>query len=72
MAKNKTDYTYMARFTKAKVVNFFQNKGAKVHFNWIKYEDPELSKQTGDKEIIVRDIFYDQFMLIKDLRYGVI
>ena len=50
---NKQHYTYSARFTKAKLVNYFQDRGAKVHFNYIKYIDPELSKMTGNQEEIV-------------------
>lgn len=50
---NKTHYTVMNRMTKNKIVHYFQNKGAKVHFNYMKVEDPELSEQTGDKEMIV-------------------
>ena len=53
MARNKKHYQLSARFTKAKFVNYFQDKGAKVHFNYIKIEDPELSQHTGDKEMIV-------------------
>jgi len=30
---NKNHYTYMARGTNCKVVNFFQDYGARVHFN---------------------------------------
>ena len=30
---NKHHYTYMARGTNCKVVNFFQRHGARVHFN---------------------------------------
>lgn len=43
----------MNRMTKNKIVHYFQNKGAKVHFNYMKVEDPELSEKTGDKEMIV-------------------
>lgn len=50
---NKQHYTLAARMTKAKIVNFFQDKGAKVHFNYMTVEDPDLSKQTGKKEMVV-------------------
>ena len=50
---NKGHYTMMNRATKNRVLNYFQNKGAKVHFNYMKVEDPELSEQTGSKEMIV-------------------
>ncbi len=40
---NKKHYTVMNQMTKNKVANYFQNKGAKVHFNYMKIEDPELS-----------------------------
>jgi hypothetical protein len=30
---NKDHYTYMARITSGKVVNFFQEHGARIHFN---------------------------------------
>ena len=44
MAMNKDHYTYMARFTKGRVVTYFQDKGAKMHFNYMKVNDPELSE----------------------------
>lgn len=53
LARNKKHYTMMNRATRNRVLNYFQLKGAKVHFNYIKMEDPELSAQTGDKELIV-------------------
>ena len=40
---NSKHYTMMNRMTKNKVANYFQNRGAKVHFNHMKIEDPELS-----------------------------
>jgi len=49
----------MARFTHAKVVNFFQNKGAKIHFNFMKVEDPEISELLKRKHMI-------------NIRYGII
>ena len=36
---NKNHYTYMARGTNCRVVNFFQDYGAKVHFNRMKVHD---------------------------------
>ena len=50
---NKHHYTMANRMTKNKVANYFQTKGAKVHFNYMKFEDPELSAQTGKKEMVV-------------------
>lgn len=43
----------MNRFTKGRVLHIFQDRGAKVHFNYMKVEDPELSLKTGQKELIV-------------------
>jgi len=41
---NKSHYTMMNRATRNSVLNYFQGKGAKVHFNYgIKMEDEELS-----------------------------
>lgn len=54
LERNKVHYTYMNRATKAKLVNYFQDKGSKVHFNHVQIEDPELSKETGKKELVVR------------------
>ena len=50
---NKKHYTFMNVATKNRVANYFNNKGAKVHFNHMKIEDPELSAQTGKKELVV-------------------
>ena len=41
---NKHHYTYMARFTNCKVVNFFQEHGAKVHFNHMQVRDEYLDE----------------------------
>ena len=58
---NKEHYTMMNRLTKNYGVTYFQNRGAKVHFNYgIKMIDEELSQQTGEAEEII------------DVRYGVI
>jgi hypothetical protein len=43
LARNKTHYTLMNRATRNMLTNYFQVKGAKVHFNDMKMEDPELS-----------------------------
>jgi Phosphatidate cytidylyltransferase, mitochondrial len=41
---NKVHYTMMNRATKNYIVTYFQNKGAKVHFNYgIKMIDEELA-----------------------------
>ena len=62
---NKGHYTMMNRATKNRVLNYFQNKGAKVHFNYMKVEDPELSEQTGSKEMIVikKRLFNTRFII---------
>jgi len=44
---NRNDYTYMARLTHGKVVTFFQDKGARVHFNYKVLNDPTLLKLTN-------------------------
>ena len=48
----------MNRMTKNKVLNYFQNKGAKVHFNFMRIEDTEHSQQTGKKELLVSLTYY--------------
>jgi hypothetical protein len=55
---NKSHYTLMNRATRTRVVNFFQSRGAKVHFNYgITMEDEDLASQTGtDVEQVVRRI----------------
>ena len=35
LEKNKNHYTLVNKMTKAKFANFFQDKGAKVHFNYM-------------------------------------
>lgn len=51
----------MNRATRNKVLNFFQSRGAKVHFNYgIQFEDEELAQQAGTEAEQV------------DVRYGVI
>ena len=70
---NTKHYTYLNRMTKNRVLNYFQNKGAKVHFNHMKVVDPELSAQTGKEEKIVWLIhIYYMIFCFQDLRYGVI
>eukprot|EP00347_Sterkiella_histriomuscorum_P021408 403334078 len=76
---NKKHYTYMNRATKNRVLNYFQNKGAKVHFNTIKIEDTEVIDQTGKLEYLnlrygviqyedlVRDLSYWETMLVSSL-----
>mmetsp|Transcript_43497 Transcript_43497/g.31316 ORF Transcript_43497/g.31316 Transcript_43497/m.31316 type:complete len:101 (+) Transcript_43497:135-437(+) len=59
LAMNKDHYTLMARFTKAKVVNYFSTKGARVHFNTMKIEDPEMTEMTSKPQFI-------------NVRYGVV
>ena len=45
---NKGHYTMLNRTTRNMVLNYFQSKGAKVHFNYgIQMEDEELALQTG-------------------------
>ena len=38
---NKKHYTYMARVTQMRAVNFFQSKAARVHFNPCEIEHPD-------------------------------
>ena len=46
---NKNHYTYMAQLTKCKVVNYFQEHGAKAHFNYMTIKDEEMiGKLTGE------------------------
>ena len=44
---NRKDYTYMARLTHGKAVTFFQDKGARVHFNYKILNDPTLLQLTN-------------------------
>ncbi|CDW91227.1 UNKNOWN [Stylonychia lemnae] len=60
LAINKSHYTMMNRATKNKVLYYFQNKGAKVHFNYMKIQDPDVQDQKESKENMI------------DMRYGVI
>lgn len=61
LERNKLHYTMMNRATRSRVLNYFQSKGAKVHFNYgIKMIDEELAQQTGEQQEFV------------DVRYGVI
>lgn len=61
LERNKAHYTLMNRATRNRVLNYFQTKGAKVHFNYgIKMLDEELTQQTGETQEFV------------DVRYGVI
>jgi Phosphatidate cytidylyltransferase, mitochondrial len=54
LERNKAHYTMLNRTTKNLVLNYFQSKGAKVHFNYgIKMEDEELSEQTGKPNEVV-------------------
>jgi hypothetical protein len=54
LLKNKEHYTMMNRATKNYIVNYFQDKGAKVHFNYgIKMIDEELAQQTGEQEEVI-------------------
>ena len=39
---NKNHYTYMAQFTQCRVVNYFQEHGAKAHFNYMTIKDQDL------------------------------
>lgn len=44
----------MNRATRSIVLNYFQSKGAKVHFNYgIKMTDEDLAEQTGQPEEFV-------------------
>ena len=44
----------MNRATKNYIVNYFQDKGAKGHFNYgIKMIDEELAQQTGEQEEVI-------------------
>lgn len=47
LALNRKHYTVMNRMTKNKALHYFQNKGAKVHFNFMRIEDQEHTQQTG-------------------------
>ena len=61
LQRNKPHYTMMNRATRNRVLNYFQSRGAKVHFNYgIKMVDEELAEQTGEPQEVV------------DVRYGVI
>lgn len=64
LLQNKNHYTYMNRFTKLKFVNFFQQKGAKVHFNYMQIED----ENSDQKEMIVT-IYFNHFLAFKVWSY---
>ena len=56
LERNKEHYTMMNRTTRNVVLNYFQSKGAKVHFNYgIKMVDEDLAEKTGNgEELVVR------------------
>ena len=58
LERNKAHYSMVNRFTKAKMVHYFQDKGAKVHFNHMQIEDPDLYQKTGQKELLVTNYCY--------------
>lgn len=60
---NKKDYSLAARLTKAKIVNFFQHRGAKVHFNM-----REHVSETGEKTNIRYGVVEEQD-LVRDLKF---
>ena len=57
--------------TKGKIVTFFQNKGARVHFNHTSLECPTLTKLTkGDKNMInLRYGIVEFDDMVRDLKY---
>lgn len=50
MAMNKDHYTLASRVTKGKLVNYFQTKAARVHFNHTVIDDP-YSPETPQKVV---------------------
>jgi len=40
---NKTHYPLIAKYTSVRLVNFFQNRGAKIHFNQYYDENKNVS-----------------------------
>ena len=61
---NKNHYTYMAQFTQCRVVNYFQEHGAKAHFNYMTIKDQDLINKLVGKDFEQRDRI--------QIRYGVI
>jgi len=57
--------------TKGKIVTFFQNKGARVHFNHTSLECPTLTKlNKGDKSMInLRYGIVEFDDMVRDLKY---
>lgn len=47
MLMNKKHYTYMAQWTKGKVVHWAQNIAAKAHFNWMTLIDKNEDGSTN-------------------------
>ena len=52
---NKNHYTYMAQLTKCKVVNYFQEHGAKAHFNYKTIRDKEMIQKLVGEDIGQRE-----------------
>ena len=51
---NKTDYTYMARFTKRKVVHMAQARAARIHFNTKTMTDIYTDSDGQNKDVRMR------------------
>ena len=68
---NRKDYTYMARITKGRVVTYFQDKGARVHFNYMTVADPMMEELTNGehKEIRLRYGIVQYDDMVRDLHH---
>lgn len=67
LAMNRQDYTVSARLTKAKLIHYFQNRGAKVHFNIKAYK--HQTEDGRDTTTFIRYGIVDEKDLLRDLKY---
>ena len=69
MAMNKSDYTYMARFTKRKVVHMAQARAARIHFNSKTMPEVYTDSEGNHKDIKVRYGIIEIDDVLRDLHY---
>ena len=67
MAMNKVDYTYMARFTRRKVVHMAQARAARIHFNSKTMSDIYTDESGEAKDVRVRYGIIEVDDVLRDL-----
>jgi hypothetical protein len=62
---NKKHYPFFARFTTIKLVNYFQKKGAKIHFNTFTNEENKLQRYgIVDYDEFKNDLLYWRYLTV--------